>query len=43
MAAAWPTHVAKARAARKVKASTKKRNRKLRRLYKDGKRGEVNA
>ena len=43
MAADWPTHVARARKAKFEKNRTKKRNRKIRRLHKDGKRGEVNG
>lgn len=41
MAAQWPTHVVKARQRRNHALATKKRNRKIRRLHKDGKRGEV--
>lgn len=43
MAADWPTHVVKARKAKTSALAQKKRNRKLRRLHKDGKRGEVNG
>lgn len=41
MAVAWPTHRAKARHRQTEKLARKKRNRKLRRLMKSGKRGEV--
>lgn len=41
MAVSWPTHRAKARAAKNWALRQKARNRKLRRLHKDGKRGEV--
>ena len=41
MAAQWPTHKVKSRKAQALKARTKKRNRKIRRLYKDGKRGDA--
>lgn len=41
MAANWPTHVAKARSARKAKLRQKRVAAKLRRLHKSGKRGEV--
>lgn len=43
MAVNWPTHIAKARARKTTKLSQKKRNRKLRRLFRDGKRGEVHG
>lgn len=41
MAAQWPTHRVKDRAAKNAKLYRKKRNRKLRRLFKDGKRGVI--
>lgn len=41
MSVFWPTHVAKARQRQNYKLAQKKRNRKLRRLFKDGKRGEM--
>lgn len=41
MSVFWPTHVAKARMRQNAKLARKKRNRKLRRLHADGKRGEV--
>lgn len=42
MSVSWPTHIAKARAQKTAKLAQKKRNRKIRRLFRDGKRGEVN-
>lgn len=41
MAANWPTHVVRARSARKAKLRQKRVAAKLRRLHKSGKRGEV--
>lgn len=43
MAANWPTHKIRARKARNAKLAQKKRNRKIRRLHKDGKRGEISV
>lgn len=43
MTVTWPTHKAKARDRRNHALARKKRNRKLRRLFRDGKRGEVNV
>lgn len=37
----WPTHKAKARARQNAKIYWKKKGRRIRRLYRDGKRGEL--
>lgn len=37
----WPTHKAKARQRKNVALYFKKRGKKIRRLYRDGKRGEI--
>lgn len=43
MSAVWPTHRLKATQAKKLALRIKKRNRKIRRLYSSGKRGEMSA